>query len=284
MKFCMVPYLGGKQALCKKLIKLLPPIDSYKIYCEPFGGAASILLNKPKSKIEVYNDLDGNLVNLFMVVRDHPEKFLERFNLLLYSRELNSRWTQDFLKGRWPEDPVERAARYYYVFRSSFKGCLGPGWAFSRRGQGPISRLYASLKNIKEIAERLKDVYIDHNDFRNCIRNWDSPETVFYCDPPYWGSEQYYAGTQKLFSEQDHLDLHQLLSAKVNGKWLLTEADHPKVRELYADFFTIKKRTILGGKQRNTLRHLIIINYDISNIGLPLLRRKLGILKRKREQ
>ena len=65
----------------------MPPPDAYRIYCEPFGGAASILLNKPKSKVEVYNDLDGNLVNLFMVVRDHPEKFLERFNLLLYSQD-----------------------------------------------------------------------------------------------------------------------------------------------------------------------------------------------------
>jgi len=91
----------------------------------------------------------------------------------------------------------------------------------------------------------------------------DSPETIFYCDPPYWGSEQYCAGTQKLFSEQDHLDLHQLLSAKVKGKWLLTEADHSKVRELYADFFTIKKRIVLGGNRRNTLKHLIIANYNI---------------------
>jgi|GEM_PF-6097149 len=75
-------------------------------------------------------------------------------------------------------DPIERAARYHYVFRSSFKEYLGPGWAFSRRGEGPVGRLYASLESIKEIAERLKDVYVDHNDFRDCIRNWDSQETV----------------------------------------------------------------------------------------------------------
>jgi len=91
--------------LLNKLISLIP---EHETYVEVFGGAGSLLLNKPPSKVEVFNDIDGDLINLFLVVRDRPKEFVEKFRFLLYSRELNKRWTKEFNF----KDSVERAIRF----------------------------------------------------------------------------------------------------------------------------------------------------------------------------
>jgi len=83
--------------MLKHLLTLVPP---HQAYCEPFGGAASLLLAKQPSAIEAYNDLNGDLVNLFMIVRDHPLQFLERIYLLPYSRQLFEQWSNEILGGR----------------------------------------------------------------------------------------------------------------------------------------------------------------------------------------
>src|SRR5437660_12930733 len=83
------PYRGGKFHLAPRLVKLLPP---HKVYVEVFGGAASVLLAKPRSRIEVYNDANGQLVNLYETIRNHPLLFLERAEHLPYSRHLHYAW------------------------------------------------------------------------------------------------------------------------------------------------------------------------------------------------
>ena len=129
-KICFFPYIGGKFHLLNTLIPLIPP---HEVYVEVFGGAANLLFNKPLSKVNVYNDIDGELVNLFLVVRDSPDEFVERFNLILYSRGLYYRWLQEEQEGCWPENPVERAARFYFIMRSSFSGLYSKGWSFKKR-------------------------------------------------------------------------------------------------------------------------------------------------------
>src|SRR3989304_4290570 len=115
----LISWMGGKQRLVKQLLTLIP---EHNVYCEVFGGGAALFLNKPPSHVEVLNDIDGNLVNLFMVVRDRTREFHAALQKLPYSRELYETWRQPFLKGRTnePADPVERAARFYYVIRSAF--------------------------------------------------------------------------------------------------------------------------------------------------------------------
>ena len=84
-RLCFFPYIGGKYNLLKALLPLVP---SHHIYVEVFGGAANLLLNKPPSPVEVYNDVDGDIVNLFSVVRDRRDEFIRRFKLVLYSQDL----------------------------------------------------------------------------------------------------------------------------------------------------------------------------------------------------
>jgi len=169
--------MGGKQRLVKQLLPLVP---EHEVYCEVFGGGAALLLNKPRSRIEVLNDIDGNIVNLFMVVRDQPEAFIERCRSLPYSRELFATWRNPILEGKLDElgDPVERAVRFYYVIRSAFASNLRKGWRFAMRTNEP-NRLLNVINTISKVSERLRGVYIDHLDFRRCIKNWDSPSTFF---------------------------------------------------------------------------------------------------------
>ena len=256
-----MPYLGGKQALVPRLLPLIP---EHTAYVEVFGGAAALLLNKPRSSIEAFNDADGELVNLFEVVRDDVDAFLERADFLLYSRELYMRWQADLEKGNLPEDRVERAVRFWYVVRSAFGAHPHKGWAFQRsRPRNSATVLQNALAKIRAIHERLKSVEIDHLDFRRCIKNRDGPEVFLFLDPPYLDTCQYRVGT---FTLEDHQDLAELVT-RAKSKWLLTIGDHPKIRKLYSGFQIERVRThitvskIIGGK-RPTFKQLIIRNYE----------------------
>jgi len=265
-ELCLIPYMGGKQKLVSRLLSMIP---SHTSYVEVFGGAGALLLNKAPSEIEVYNDIDGELVNLFEVIRDNPEAFLKRADFLLYSRELYEKWSDEIQKGAPPVNPVERALRFWYCMRSSFGAHIGKGWAFSRddpRDQGLV--LENALGEIRTIHQRLKNVEIDHLDFRRLIPNHDSPNTFMFLDPPYLDAEEYRVGK---FTLQDHRDLAELLM-RTNGKWLMTVGDNPEIRALYPATIRGKLTSTMQVEQvfretatRSSLPHLIVSNYELPN-------------------
>jgi len=260
-------YFGGKQRLVKTILPLLP---KHILYVEVFGGSAAVLLNKPPSPVEVYNDIDRLLVNLFMVVRDHPREFARRVQSLPYSRLLYERWQRQLKNGRLTGKQLEQAVRYYYMLRSSFFSHVEKGWRFATKTD-EASRLYNSIGEVETIARRLQHVYLDHLDFRRCIRNWDRPDTFFFLDPPYFGTVPYRKGI-KAFTAQDHEDLATLLR-DVKGKWLLTYNDHPRIRELYASygFKTVSTKLntdkIPQGQKRRSFPQLIIRNYGPKTVA-----------------
>jgi len=209
-----------------KLLKLIPP---HQTYCEPFGGAAALLFAKPPSPVEVYNDVDSGLVNLFRVLRD-PEKFEQfyyRVCLTLYSREeyyycLNT-WQQC-------EDDVEKAYRFFVVARMSFGGHFGHSWGFeitkSARGMVQVcSRWLAAIEDLPYIHARLMQVQIENRDFRELIPIYDTPDTLFYCDPPYVPDTRRDGWYKHEVSLEDHQELVELL-LKVKGKALLSGYRH----------------------------------------------------------
>jgi DNA adenine methylase len=256
-----LPYLGGKQALVPKLLPLIP---EHFAYVEVFGGAAALLLNKPPSAIEVYNDVDSELVNLFEVIRDSMDGFIKRADWLLYSREFYESWKDDLKNGRTPEDRVERAVRFWYLMRSSFAAHPYKGWAYCRNvGRNRPLSLANALASIRVIHDRLRTVEIDHLDFRRCIKNRDGSGNFMFLDPPYLGTEDYRLG---VFSLQDHIDLADILH-HTKSKWLVTIGDHPKMRELYHGFKKEQIKTHLSvpkiiGERRPTFKQLIIRNYE----------------------
>jgi DNA adenine methylase len=239
-------------------------IPEHTCYVEVFGGAAALLLNKPPGPMEVYNDIDSELVNLFEVIRDDVDAFVKQADWLLYSRELYEKWKSDLKNGDVPEDHVERALRFWYLMRSSFAAHPYKGWAFCRNvaRNRPLS-LTNALGNIRTIHDRLRTVEIDHLDFRRCIKNRDGPETFMFLDPPYLDAEEYRLG---VFTLQDHTDLADILR-HARSKWLLTIGDHPKIRKLYNGFQTEHLKTHLSvpkiiGDKRPTFKQRIIRNYE----------------------
>jgi len=261
------PYRGGKYHLAPRLVPLLPP---HKIYVEVFGGAANILLAKTPSRIEVYNDANGQLVNLFETIRNHPLLFLERCQSLLYSRQLYDAWKDQLVKNfeGADVDSVEAAVRTAYTITSSFTGDPVKGWAFDRTGSGGGSNRWASIwDKIAYVSQRLRRVNIDHLDFRKCIEYWDTPTTLFFLDPPYYqrNSPRFY-----LFSKQDHLDLASTLRT-VQGKWMLTYDDAQEIREMYKDCevrpisSSLSSQKVDNGGKRVRLRQVLITNFRIED-------------------
>lgn len=249
-------YAGGKHHLIKKILPLIPP---HKIYVEVFGGSAELLFRKPKSKIEVYNDIDGSLVNLFEVVRNRFPEFMEKAQWLLYSRQLYTM----FAKNERIDDPVERAVRTFYLYDASFGGMKSSSWGFGRSLPLPTI-FFNKLKKLNKIHKRLQKVYIDCLDFRRCIKNWDSPETFFFMDPPYRGVTQ---ANKICFTDKDYEDLAEICK-HIRGKFLITLNDNPWFEALFSQFRIVKETTQLSskkpvGQKREYYTHLLIMNYEL---------------------
>jgi len=251
-------YIGGKSRLVRSLLPLIPP---HKCYVEVFGGGAQLLFAKEPSRVEIYNDIDGRLVNLFMVVRDRGREFQERLATLPYSRRVY----RAYKKLEEIGDPVEDAVRFYYVTRGGFGGEYGTGWSYGTV-KNAAKHYFSVMSQLGLVSKRLENVQIEELDFRECIKRYDRPWTLFFCDPPYYGVKRY----KYVFSEEDHEDLAKLLR-RVKGKWLLTYNDHPRIRHLYAGFpLLVKKLSVHGAlvkdkKSRLTWDQLIIANYELSS-------------------
>lgn len=146
----LIPYLGGKRLLARKIVKLLPQHD---LYCEVFGGSATILLEKPMSKVEILNDLNGEIINLFRVVQNHIEEFIRQVRWTVISRDEYER--QRSLQAESLTD-IQRAVRLYYLLRGGYAGKVGSP-SFGAKSF-PLSRVEESLI---ETHQRLENVIFD---------------------------------------------------------------------------------------------------------------------------
>ncbi len=191
-----IPWVGGKSLLAKRIIAEFP--ESFSRYIEVFGGGASVLFAQESSaKLEVYNDADSQLVNLFRCVKFHRQELQREISHWLNSREM-------FYDIRERLDlpgftDIQRTAMFYVQVRISFG---------SDRQAFGCDRKNLSCDYLEKIEQRLKNVVIEHKDFRNLIEVYDRPDALFYCDPPYHNSEKYY---DKLFSESDHEQLCEMI-------------------------------------------------------------------------
>lgn len=176
-------YPGAKTQMAQWIIEKFP---EHRTYVEVFGGSAAILANKPKSKVEVYNDKDGDLVHFFETLRDHGEDLREWLAQTPHSRELHSRYADDFYNGVRPEDDIERAGRFFYLRETQFaqKYTKKSGYSYQKKRNGARA-MHTKVDRLTEWQERFRHVQIEQLDFADVINRYDSPETFFYCDPPY---------------------------------------------------------------------------------------------------
>ena len=185
----LIPFgwYGGKFSHLDWLLPLLPDCHHY---CEPFAGSGAVLLNREPSAVETFNDLDGEVVNFFRVLREEKERLVEALGLTPFAREEFAAACEIS-----PDlSALERARRFYVRARQVRTGLAQTAtlgrWAncknTSRAGMsGVVSRWLGGVEALAEIAERLLRVQIENRPAVDVIRLYDSPQTVFYCDPPY---------------------------------------------------------------------------------------------------
>jgi DNA adenine methylase len=222
-------WYGGKEALAPLLCSLLP---THTIYCEVFGGSGALLFAKPKSRLEIFNDLDGGVVNFFRVLRNR-EQMAELVRLLSLTPYAHEEYYA-CLKGWETEpDPVERARQWYVgVMQSIDSSIRNTGWSCTKDpGSNPASAWRHVIARLHRCAARLSDVQIDHRDFERVLYTYDGPDTCFYLDPPYLPEtrRKRYCYHQEM-SLADHERLLACL-ASVQGKVLLSGYAHPLYQE-----------------------------------------------------
>lgn len=226
MSLSLVSYVGGKGT---HLDDLLPLIPFTTTFVEPYGGAASILLNRRRSEVEVYNDLNDDLVNLFRVVRDPlmgPE-FEAMVDATLYSRAEFRRAVDIVLSSS--VSPLDRAWATFVIHNQGISGKLHRSygnWARSRESDINSRRWWGKYDRLNQIRHRMEHVQIESRDALHVIETWDGPETTFYLDPPYVletrGGRSYYAFEQPI---EHHEQLVELL-LEIQGCVVLSGYDH----------------------------------------------------------
>jgi DNA adenine methylase len=226
MRKPIFPYPQGKYHLVKRLLELIPPHD---IYVEVFGGAATLLFTKSPSKLEVYNDINSELVNFFRVLRDDEkwQKLQEKLLLTPYSRE-------EFKLALQPAeelDEIERARRFFVRIQMSFGG-KGETFGYTRIAQKNKTLTYFNkIANFEFFHNRIRSVIIENLDFEDVFKRYDTPNTFFFCDPPYIDHGIKSKILNLEMSLEDHKRLvHTILQAK--GKVLLLGYPHPVYKEL----------------------------------------------------
>jgi len=209
-------YVGGKHFLLKHLLPLIP---QHKVYVEPFCGSAKLFFAKTPSQIEVLNDKNKLIANLFYCVSFHFEEFYQKVSTLVYSRALLKLFVKELKRISDLNIPdVELAVKTYYIFNTAFSGnAKSLAISFSKK-RNVATSFHNKISSLYLIHERLKNVLIECSDFEEVIKRYDSEDTFFYLDPPYYGTEHYYDGN---FTEEDHKRLLSLLK-QVKGKWLLS--------------------------------------------------------------
>ena len=256
-----IKWVGGKFKLRKRIVELIP---EHSCYVEVFGGAGWILFAKEPSDVEIWNDLESELVNFYRVIKERPEEFYETFEMTLVSRE-------EFERFRYIDveelDELQRAHRFYYLIMAGWGGELHlPRLQTSVKDGGHGNRLIGAIKNLRKkiqpVHERLQTVIIEHLDWKKCVERYDKEGVFMYLDPPYPDNNCNY--TKNMRTIEEHQELVNWMK-KAKCKFLLTNYDKPEVRELYKDFIITPVSFASGmvsgdGKREN--KEIMVTNYE----------------------
>lgn len=254
----LINWVGGKRLLRKTIASLVP--ENIQTYIEPFGGGGWVLFFKDKwADVEIYNDLDGRLVNLFRIVKYHPNALKEELSYLLGSREM----FMQFLNSK-PITDVQKAAQFFFLITRSFGGKGSTFGCVKKSAGGACKSLANTMIKIDAIHGRLDKVLIEHRDFEKLISQYDYEGAFFYCDPPYSTGCGYEVTSTENFA---HERLQDVLK-NIKGKFLLSYDDSLKIRELYKDFEMVEVQRQKGinnrqGITNNVYKELLIANYPI---------------------
>ena len=250
-----IRWFGGKGNFTQHLLPLIP---EHHCYCEVFGGGASLLFAKPLSKVEVYNDLDGDVVAFFRLFHD-PEAFKEFRRKCHYTPFAQDWYTEARTTWENQDDPIERAYRWFVVARMCRNGSFGHSsitFSHQRDRAGWFKQI---VDDMDRVVERLRSVNIENRDWAEIFRRYDAPHTVFYLDPPYLPSTRSSAKYYRCeMTEDDHIGLIDALKS-IKGKVILSGYRS----ELYDSLQWERKEVELENLHGKTKTECLWRNYEI---------------------
>lgn len=250
-------YHGGKWMLAPWIIDHLPP---HRVYVEPYGGAASVLIRKPRSYGEVYNDLDGEIVNLFRVVRERGAELTRALVWTPFSR------TEYRVTAFEPtDDPLEMARRTVIrsfmgfgsnaILRSIKSGFRSNS---NRSGTPPAMDWKGYPPTIRAVARRLRGVVIESAPAMDVVAQHDGPETLIYADPPYVHETRMtvYQHGQHGYRHEMTDDDHRAMAAVLRSvRGMVVLSGYPcdlYDRELFPDWHRVERAALADGARDRT--------------------------------
>lgn len=263
-------YYGGKWKIAPWIISYFPP---HLNYVEPCGGGASVLLQKQPSRLETYNDLDGDVVNFFRVLRDDKEALLEKIHLTPWARDEYDYCLQP------ADEPIERARRFYCISFMSFNGALTRskstyGWRSTTDYRSRSPAVYDIQSNdLWSIAERMASVQIENKDWREVVDRYDNDQTLIYIDPPYIESERAKRNRYTHeWTDRDHIAAAAVLSM-CKGFVIVSGYDSPLYSSLYSGWTKVDRLTVTNsGAKRSESLWLSPRTVEALHGDLPLFR------------
>lgn len=276
-------WTGGKSRSAQRILSAFPAHTSYDTFADVFCGACHVTFAKPSyHHLEAINDLNGRLINFWMQVRDEVERLQWKLETLPYSEQVFKLYRAS-LAAHETGDAIETAARWYYVNRCTIAGFndSAKGWQFaSARGKtmyaipSVATSYHNCLDMLESIHERLQTVQIHNTDFARFIKLYESPRTLFYCDPPYFGAEHYYeVDDTPAFTLEDHQRLADLLN-NTSAQVALSYYAHEKIEELYPASkwrritWTMKKETSHINAVSQQAHEVLLLNYPTATQSL----------------
>lgn len=254
MKFQpIIPWIGGKRRLAKHI---LPRFPAHSCYVEPFCGAAALYFLKEPVEAEVLNDINGELVNLYRVVKHHLEEFVRQFRWALTSRQIFE-WTRE--SPTEPMTDIQRAARFYYLQKLAFGGKVEHQTFGTATTSPPGLNLLRIEEELSAAHLRLCRTFIEHLPWQECVRRYDRPHTLFYLDPPYWETEGY--GVEFGLDQYDRM---AALARSIKSKMLISVNDIPEMRRAFAGLEMERleiRYSVGGGGKSKTTGELVIRNF-----------------------
>lgn len=249
----IIPWIGGKRRLADILI---PRFPAHTCYVEVFAGGAALYFLRPPADVEVINDVNGDVINLYRVVKNHLEEFVRQFKYALSSRQV-FKWLQDTPSETLTD--IQRAARFFYLQQHAFGGKVeGQNWGTATTA--PPVNLLRIEENLSAAHLRLAEAYIENLDWAACVDRYDRPHSFFYMDPPYWQT----AGYGVEFGIDQYEKMASMM-ASLKGKAIVSLNDHPDIRRIFAQFQmdTVPIQYTVGGGGKSVDRQeLIIYSWD----------------------
>lgn len=254
----VAPWLGGKSKLAPILIERIEALP-HKTYVEPFVGMGGVFLRRShRPPTEVMNDLNGEIVNLFRILQRHYPQLMEVLRFQITSRREFER-----LRITDPDTltDLERAARFLYLTRLAFGGQHGGVFGVAP-GHAPRFSLTRLEPLLDAAHERLDGVVFENLPWQDVITRYDTPQTLFYLDPPYFGGEGDYG--KGLFQRAEFAEMAERL-ASIEGAFLMSINDRPEIREFFGRFHVDEVRlkyTISKTATADKARELIVSNRE----------------------